>query len=58
MSTSMGLDETFEAIMKNFRSLSGKNEILMKKINEDAQHAQELKAQNEYLKKLLGAFLK
>jgi len=34
------------------------NEILMKKINEDAQSDQETKAQNEYLRKQLGAFLK
>ena len=44
--------------MKNSQSLSARNELLMRKINEDAQRDQELKAQNEYLRKQLGAFLK
>jgi len=52
------LDEKFEAIVKNYQSISAENEILMRKINEDAQRDQELKAANEYLKKQLGDFMK
>jgi len=52
------LDEKFKAIMKNSQSLLAQNKILIRKINEDAQRDQELKAQNEYLRKHLGAFLK
>jgi len=44
--------------MKNYRSLSAQNEMLMRKINEDAQRDQELKAHNDYLRKQLGAVLK
>ena len=58
MSSSVSLDEKFEGIMKNYQFLSAQNEILIKKIHEDAQCGQDLKAQNKYLKNLLGAFLK
>ena len=58
MSSSVSLDEKFEAIMKDYQSLLAQNEILTSKNNEDTQRDQELKAQNEYLKKQLGAFLK
>ena len=51
MSASMSLEEKFDALIRQ-------NEMLMKKINEDTQRDQETKAQNEYLRKQLGAFLK
>jgi len=50
-STNLTLEERFEALMKQ-------NEILMKTLSEKAQHDQETKAQNEYLQKQLGAYLK
>ena len=58
MSTSTSLDGKCEAVMKNYQSLSAKNELLMRKVNEGAQHDQELQAQNDYLRKQLGAILK
>ena len=58
MSTGTSLDEKFEAIMKKYQSLLDENEILIRKINEDAQHDQELKAQNEYLRRQMGEFIK
>ena len=51
MSSSMSLEEKFEALMRQ-------NEMLVKKIHEDAQHNQETQAQNKYLRKQLGSFLK
>jgi len=51
MSLSMSLEEKFEVLMRQ-------NEMLVKKIHEDAQHHQETQAQNEYLWKQLGSFLK
>jgi len=42
MSTSTSLDEKFEAVTKNYQSLSAQNELLMTKINEGAQRDQEL----------------
>jgi len=51
MGSSMCLEEKFDALMRQ-------NEMLMKKTNEDSQQNQEIKAQNEYLHKQLGAFLK
>jgi len=50
-STSLGLEERFEAIMRQ-------KEILMKTLSEEVQREQETKAQNEYLRKQLGAFVK
>ena len=50
-SSSMSLEERFEALMK-------KNEFLAIKIREDSQRNQEAQAQNEYLRKQLGSFLK
>jgi len=38
----MSLEEKFDALMRQ-------NEMLRKKIHEDAQHNQEIQAQNEYL---------
>jgi len=58
MSTSASLDEKFKVVMKSYQKLSAQNEMLTRNINEDAQRDQELKAQNEYLKKQLSAFLK
>ena len=40
----MSLEEKFDALLRQ-------NEMLMKKINEDAQCDQETKAENEYLRK-------
>jgi len=40
----MSLEEKFDTLMRQ-------NEMLMKKIHEDAQRDQETKAQNEYLQK-------
>ena len=51
MCSSMSMDEKFKAIIRQ-------NEMWMKKINEDTQHDEETKAQNKYLRKQLGAFLK
>ena len=53
MSTNTSLDKKFEAIMKNYQSLSAQNELLMRKINEGAKHDQdqELQAQDDYLRK-------
>ena len=51
MTSSMSLEENFDALMR-------KNEMLMKKIHEDAQNNYETQAQNEYLRKQLGSFLK
>jgi len=34
----MSLDEKFEAVMKNCQSFLARNEVLTRKINEDAQH--------------------
>jgi len=51
MTASMSLKERLDALM-------WKKELFLKKINEDSQHNQETKAQNEYLRKQLGAFLK
>ena len=42
MSTSVILDEKFEAAIKNDQSLSAQNELLMRKINEGAQYDKEL----------------
>ena len=50
-STSMTLEERFEALMKQTESLVSKS-------REDSQRNQEIQAQNEYLQKQLGAFLK
>ena len=50
-STSMTLEERFEALMKQ-------TEFLVSKSREDSQRNQEIQAQNEYLQKQLGAFLK
>ena len=50
-STSMSLEERFEALMKQ-------NEFLASKIREDSQRNQEAQAQNEYLRKQLGSFMK
>jgi len=44
MSFGMSLEEKFEALMR-------RNEMLVKKIHEDAQHNQETQARNEYLRK-------
>jgi len=49
--TNLTLEERFKALMKQ-------NEILMKTLSEEAQCDQETKAQNEYLQKQLGAYLK
>jgi len=49
--TSMTLEERFEALMKQ-------TEILVSKSREYSQRNQEIRAQNEYLQKQLGAFLK
>jgi len=49
--TNLTLEERFEALMKQ-------NEILMKTLSEEAKHDQETKAQNKYLQKQLGAYLK
>jgi len=57
MSTRTSLDEKFDAVIKNYQSLSTQNELLMRKHNEGVQHDQELQAQNEYLRKNLGAIL-
>ena len=51
MSFGMSLEEKFDALMRQ-------NEMLMKNINEDSQQNQETKAQNEYLRKQLSAFMK
>ena len=51
MSTSMSLEENFDALMRQ-------NEMLLKKIHEDAQRELETQARNEYLQKQLGSFLK
>ena len=51
MSSSMSLEEKFDALMRQ-------NEMLMKKIHEDAQHNQETQASNEYLWNQLDSFLK
>ena len=51
MSSSSSFEETFDALM-NW------NEMLLKKVHEDSQHNQETQAQNEYLWKQFGAFLK
>jgi len=51
MTTSMSLEERFDAFMMQ-------NELLLKKISQDFEHNQDTKAQNEYLRKQLGAFLK
>jgi len=48
---SLSLEERFEALTK-------RNEILMETLSQKAQCEQETKAQNEYLRKQLGAFLK
>ena len=50
-SSSMSLEERFEALMKQ-------NEFLVSKVREDSQKEQETRAQNEYLRKQLGSFLK
>jgi len=50
-STSMTLEERFEALMKQ-------NEFLASKIREDSQRHQEAQVQNEYLRKQLGSVLK
>jgi len=50
-STSMSLEERFEALMKQ-------NEFLASKIQEYSQRNQEAQAQNEYLRKQLGSFMK
>ena len=50
-SPSMSLEERFEALMKH-------NEFLASKIREDSQRNQEAQAQNEYLRKQLGSFMK
>jgi len=50
-STSITLEERFEALMKQ-------NEFLANKIREDSQKQQEAQAQNEYLRKQLGSVLK
>ena len=50
-STSMTLEERFEALMKQ-------NEFLANKIWEASQKQQEAQAQNEYLRKQLGSVLK
>ena len=50
-SSSMSLEERFEALMKQ-------NEFLVSKVHEDSQKEQETRAQNEYLRKQLGSFLK
>ena len=47
----MSLEERFEALMKQ-------NEFLASKIREDSQRNQEAQAQNDYLRKQLGSFLK
>jgi len=44
MSTSTSLDEKFEVVIKNYQSLLAHNKLLMRKINEGAQHDQELQA--------------
>ena len=51
MSSSMSLEEKFDALVRQ-------NEMLMNKINEDSQQNQETKAQNDYLRKQLGALMK
>ena len=51
ISTSMSLEERFEALMKQ-------TELLVSKSREDSQRNQEIRAQNEYLQKQLGALLK
>ena len=50
-SSSMSLEERFEALMKQ-------NEFLVSKVREDSQKEQETRAHNEYLRKQLGSFLK
>ena len=47
----MTLEERFEALMKQ-------NDFLSRNIQEDAQKNQETQAQNEYLQRQLGAYLK
>jgi len=44
MSTSISLDEKFEAVMRNCQSLSTQNELLMRKLNEGVQRDQEIQA--------------
>jgi len=51
MTTSMSLEERFDALMRQ-------NELLLKKNCEDSRHNQDTKAQSEYLRKQLGPFLK
>ena len=50
-SSSMSLEENFEALMKQI-------EFLVSKVREDSQRQQETRAQNEYLRKQLGSFMK
>ena len=50
-STGMTLEERFEALMKQA-------EFLVSKSREDSQRNQEIQAQNEYVQKQLGVFLK
>ena len=47
----MTLEDRFEALTKQ-------TEFLVSKSSEDSQRNQEIRAQNEYLQKQLGAFLK
>jgi len=42
MSTRTSLDEKFDAVMKNYQSLSAQNELLIRKINKGHQRDQEL----------------
>jgi len=51
MSSNMILEGNFDALIRQ-------NEMLIKKICEDAQRESETKAKNEYLQKQLPAFLK
>jgi len=50
-STSMTLEERFEALMKQTEFFVGKR-------REDSQRNQQIQAQNQYLQKQLGAYLK
>ena len=47
----MSLEERFDALIKQ-------NKFLASKIREDSQRNQEAQAQNDYLQKQLGSFLK
>jgi len=47
----MSLEEKFESLMKQ-------NEFLANQVREDSQRNRESQAQNEYLRKQLGSFLK